>query len=228
MLITVLSILILIFSAIIHEYAHGYMAYKLGDNTAKFMGRLTLNPLSHVEVFGSIILPITMILSGMNFVLGWAKPVPYNPNNLDDQKFGDSKVALAGPASNFFLAVIFGLIIRFIPISIDTKTSLIIMYLSGQNLELLQVMHGFFLGSLLLVSAIICLTNIFLGIFNLIPIPPLDGSKIITVFLNRELRDKWLSYEKYGMIILIILLSINFFNFLQPTALFLFSLFSGI
>src|SRR5574344_1057586 len=105
----VFQIIILIFSAVVHEYMHGWMAYRLGDSTAKDAGRLTLNPLAHLEWFGSFFLPLVMIISHMPFVFGWAKPVPYNPYNLRDRKYGDAKVGLAGPLGNFIIALFFGL-----------------------------------------------------------------------------------------------------------------------
>jgi Zn-dependent protease len=108
----IFSIIILIFSVVVHEVSHGFTAYKLGDNTAKYQGRLTLNPLKHLEWFGSFILPIITYVSG-GFILGWAKPVPYNPYNLSNQKWGEALVALAGPLSNIFIAIIFGILVRF-------------------------------------------------------------------------------------------------------------------
>src|SRR5574343_1207888 len=109
----VILFLILLFSVIIHELAHGYVAYSLGDPTAKYEGRLTMNPLKHLDPFGSVILPLLLILSQSSFIIGWAKPVPYNPYNLKNQKWGDAIVALAGPLSNICVALFFGLLIRF-------------------------------------------------------------------------------------------------------------------
>jgi len=109
------KLITLLFSVIIHELAHGYVAYSLGDPTAKYEGRLTLNPLKHLDPFGSVILPLLLFVTGSPFLFGWAKPVPINPYNFKDQKYGEIKVSIAGPASNFLLAIIFGLFIRFIP-----------------------------------------------------------------------------------------------------------------
>ena len=117
-LITIFFLIILLFSVIIHELAHGSVAYSLGDPTAKYAGRLTLNPLKHLDPFGSVILPLLLFLSGSQFLIGWAKPVPINPYNFKDQKWGPLKVAVSGPASNIIVALIFGLLIRFIPSSL--------------------------------------------------------------------------------------------------------------
>lgn len=147
---------IIVLSATFHEFAHGFIAYKLGDSTAKDAGRLTLNPLAHIDLFGTVILPILLLFSSGIFI-GWAKPVPYNPFNLKDKKYGSLKVGIAGPVANFIIAIILGLLLRLI---------------LGNNLGL---------GSEAFVLAIsfIIYVNIFLGLFNLIPVPPLDGSKVL-------------------------------------------------
>src|SRR3989338_2951574 len=108
-IITIFSLIVLLFSVIIHELAHGYVAHSLGDPTAKYQGRLTLNPLPHLDPFGSVILPLLLFISGSPVLIGWAKPVPINPYNFTDQKWGTLKVSLAGPATNITLAVFFGL-----------------------------------------------------------------------------------------------------------------------
>jgi Zn-dependent protease len=141
---------IVVFSAVFHEYCHGWMANFLGDPTAKYAGRLTLNPLRHLDPMGTVIIPLFLLFFLGGFI-GWAKPVPYNPNNLRDQKYGSAKVGGAGPGANFLIALIFGLFLRFSPPA----------------------------GFLYLAFAWIVYINIFLGLFNLIPIPPLDGSKLL-------------------------------------------------
>ncbi|MDD2353951.1 MAG: site-2 protease family protein [Patescibacteria group bacterium] len=170
------QVVVLIFSAIIHEYMHGFVAYQLGDDTAQRAGRLTINPLAHLEWFGSFILPLIMLLSGMGFVIGWAKPVPYNPYNLRDKKWGEAKVALAGPLANFVVAILFGLVLRFVPF----------LGLNFANL-----------------IALVIYINLLLMVFNLLPIPPLDGSKILAAFLSPARKIKYYSYGSFGMILVI-------------------------
>ncbi|NCN22436.1 site-2 protease family protein, partial [Candidatus Falkowbacteria bacterium] len=139
-------IIVLVMSAVFHEYMHGYAAFKLGDPTAKNAGRLTFNPIKHLDLFGSIIVPLMLIISGSSFLFAWAKPVPYNPYNLRDRKYGDAKVAVAGPLANLAIALIFGLIWRFMPFINITFSGFI---------------------------AMIIYINLVLMVFNLIPIPPL-------------------------------------------------------
>jgi Zn-dependent protease len=145
----ILSFIVLILSIIAHEVAHGYAADSLGDPTARLAGRLTLNPLPHIDLMGSIILPALMIFTQSPIMFGWAKPVPYNPYNLKNQRWGEVVVALAGSATNISLAIIFGLIVRF----------------GGTTLP----------AATLSIAASIAFINLFLGLFNLIPFPPLDG-----------------------------------------------------
>src|SRR3990167_1209198 len=147
----IFSILILIFSVVIHEVAHGYTAYMQGDNTAFHQGRLTLNTFAHLEWFGSFFLPIISYFFG-GFIIGWAKPVPFNPYNLRNQRWGEAIVAAAGPLANILIAVIFGVLLR------------------------LSVQNGFINEAFLNLASFVILINITLAIFNLIPVPPLDGS----------------------------------------------------
>jgi Zn-dependent protease len=150
----------LIISVIIHEMAHGYAAEWLGDPTARLAGRLTANPLVHIDPMMSVILPGLLVLSGSPLLFGAAKPVPYNPYNLTNQKWGEAIVAFAGPASNIVIAIVFALLIR----SAD------VIGLSQSFVDL---------------SFMIIMLNIFLAFFNLVPIPPLDGSKILPRLLPR-------------------------------------------
>jgi Zn-dependent protease len=163
-------------SVVVHEVSHGYAARALGDNTAEYAGRLTLNPVKHIDLWGSIIIPFILVISKAGFVIGWAKPVPVNPYNLRNQRYGEAMVAAAGPASNIALAVISGLLIRFglIPLS-----------------------------ALPAVAAIVII-NLVLAVFNLVPIPPLDGSKILFAFLPPRLFHIRESLERYGLILAII------------------------
>lgn len=141
---------IIVLSAVFHEYAHAYSAYSMGDSTAKNMGRLTLNPVAHMDPIGTVLLPLFLLYFLGGFI-GYAKPVPYNPYNLTDQKWGELKVAIAGPLSNFFIALVVALILRFADLD----------------------------GFVYIALSWIVYINIFLGLFNLIPIPPLDGSKVL-------------------------------------------------
>jgi Zn-dependent protease len=181
--ITIFSLIVLLFSVIIHELAHGYVAYSLGDPTAKYAGRLTLNPIKHLDPFGSIILPLLLFIAGSPFLFGWAKPVPINPYNFRDQKWGELKVSLAGPASNFLLAIFFGLVLRFIPDAI---------ILNNQ-------------GIAIALSYIVAI-NIWLAVFNLIPIPPLDGSWILFSFFSARMEYVKNFLRQYGIVILVLLI----------------------
>ena len=186
---SIFVIVIIMFSAVIHEVMHGVAADKLGDPTARYAGRLTLNPIPHLDPFGSILLPLILAVTGSPIMFGWAKPVPYNPFNLvKSPRFGEAIVAGAGPASNFAIALITALVIR---------ANVLPLELNG-------------------VIFIIVLANIMLGIFNLIPIPPLDGSKVLTAFLPMGLRisyDRWRTRMEFnpflgmGLVLLIILVA---------------------
>jgi Zn-dependent protease len=198
-MIAIFQVLVLIFSAVIHEYMHGWMADRLGDSTARDAGRLTMNPLVHLEWFGSVIVPGLMLLSGMSFIFGWAKPVPYNPYNLRDQRWGGAKVALAGPLANFVVALFFALIWRFMPFVNLTFSGLI---------------------------ALIVYINLILMIFNLLPIPPLDGSKILAPFLSTAWRIKYLSLERYGFVFVILFAWLGF-SYILPVINFFFKIMAG-
>jgi Zn-dependent protease len=176
----IFQITILIFSIVIHEVAHGYAAYMLGDSTAKYQGRLTMNPIKHLDPFGSVFLPLILFVTGSGFLIGWAKPVPYNPYNLRNQRWGEAIVAFAGPLSNIAIAVVFGLLLR-----IGVTTGLI------QSVEILQI------------TSYIVFINLLLAIFNLIPIPPLDGSKILFNIFQIGFSPVRIFLERYGIIIVL-------------------------
>ncbi len=153
---------VFLYSVVLHEVSHGIVAHSLGDNTAKDEGRITLNPIKHIDIFGSIILPLFLLVIGSPFVFGYAKPVPYNPANLNDRKYGPAKVAVAGPVVNLILAIAFGLLLRFLPNFLQDTT----------------------LPSLL---NFIVRINLLLAVFNLMPIPPLDGHWLLFTFLPERL-----------------------------------------
>ena len=222
------SVFILIFSAIIHEYAHGWMANRLGDDTALRAGRLTLNPLKHLDPIGSVLLPLLLIISKANFFFAWAKPVPYNPYNLRDHRYGDLKVALAGPGVNIILAIIFGLIARFIPLTVNLKISLLSAFFQGEGSAIAAITHSSFLSSLVLIAMVVCFINLALAVFNLLPIPPLDGSKIVYTFLSDRGRETFYKIEKYGFILLFALVMIGAFDFMQYIIFSLFSVITGV
>lgn len=192
--------IVIIFSAIIHEYFHGWMAYYLGDPTAKYAGRLTLNPVVHIDPFGTVVLPIILLLMGGIFI-GYAKPVPFNPLNLRDQKRGIAYVGLAGPASNLLIALILGLFVRFF----------------GS--------FGF-LATVAPFLSFVVLVNIWLAMFNLLPLPPLDGSKVLLGLAPRSFEKYYYKLEAMGMVNLFIafFLAMSILPFVVP---FVFNLIVG-
>lgn len=168
--------LIIIPSAILHEYAHGAVADWLGDPTARYAGRLSLDPRKHVDLWGTILLPLILSIgSGGRFFFAYAKPVPYNPYNLRNQRWGPVAVAFAGPMTNFLLAFAFAILIRYLP----TNT-------------------------LTIFFAIIAYSNITLGVFNLVPIPPLDGSKLLFALLPNQAASLHRVLDQYGIILLLV------------------------
>ncbi|MEK7505606.1 MAG: site-2 protease family protein [Patescibacteria group bacterium] len=174
----IIFILPLLFLSIIaHEVAHGYVAEMLGDETARYAGRLTLNPLPHIDPVGSIFIPFLGYISG-GFIFGWAKPVPYNPENLRGGRLGEALVAFAGPATNILLAIILGLMLRL-----------------GSD---------FFPESFASIGFAVVFLNLSLAIFNLIPIPPSDGSKILFSILSFRLQYIERHLEPYGLFLLLI------------------------
>lgn len=177
-----------LFSLSVHEFSHGLAAYAVGDKTAKYSGRLSLNPLAHLDPFGAICLFL--------FGFGWAKPVPVNPWNFKNKKGGMILTALAGPFSNFLLAFI----------------AMVIYTLLG-GLRFSSASFGFTLASVFYELAYyMIMINLGLGLFNIIPIPPLDGSKVLTAILPERTYFKLMDYERYGFIILIILINTPIFN----------------
>lgn len=170
----IFSIAILIVSVVIHEVCHGIAALSQGDATAKYEGRLTLNPLAHIDPIGSIVVPLLLYLTGTGILLGWAKPVPVNPYNFRNRRVGEFIVAFAGPLSNICIALISGLTLRFFADALPSATAQILV--------------------------ITTLTNLVLAIFNLVPVPPLDGSKIVFSLLPAHLEHIREGIERYGLI----------------------------
>lgn len=189
----------------VHEVSHGLAAYKLGDDTAKQMNRLNLNPLNHLDPVGSIILPGFLFLLNSPILFGWAKPVPYNPYNLKDPKSGAALIGLAGPASNLSLALIFGLIIR------------ALNFVSGPET---------LIATLVMFFSVIVYINIVLAVFNLLPIPPLDGSKVLFALLPDKYSNAQRFLEENGMFILFFFILFGF-GMLRPVINGLYLLFSG-
>jgi Zn-dependent protease len=225
----ILLIIVLIMSAIVHEVSHGLAALWLGDSTAKYMGRLTLNPLKHLDPWGSFLMPVMLLLlSGGRFFFAAAKPVPYNPYNLRDQKYGPAIVGVAGPLSNVIIALVFGIFLRIFMVSGLVP--------AGDTLTLIGSIFGggSMLGSGLSGIAILFITimyvNILLAFFNLIPFPPLDGSKILFAVLPISEETK-LRLEQGGfmfLLLFIFLLSGPIFSIIRFVELAFFKLVLGI
>lgn len=200
---TVFYIVILLFSVIIHELAHGYTADYLGDPTPRMQGRLTLNPIPHLDMFGSIILPLLLIISGVGFVVGWAKPVQYNPFNITkNRRWAAALIAIAGPLSNIMLALIFGLVLRFAGVGLPVAATT--------------------------VFSIIVLLNIVLAVFNLIPVPPLDGHHILFSFLSDTgVGGQVKAFMRRYSLILVLAVIFFVWQLLFPAVLWLFALITG-
>lgn len=202
-IIQIFGFVVLIFSIVIHEFSHGWMADRLGDPTARYMGRLTLNPIPHIDPLGSVIVPLLLVLSGSSFVVGWAKPVPYNPYNLKDQKNGPALVALAGPLSNLSVAVIFGILARILVAQGSAAYSSEIMFFD-----------------------MIILYNVLLAVFNLVPLPPLDGSKILESILPRSMQGIMQTLEKNYMLFMMLFILFGF-QLIQPIIIFVYVVIAG-
>lgn len=176
-MLTIFGLIVLLFSLVLHEVSHGLTALSLGDETAKVQGRLSLNPLVHLDPFGSVLVPLLLyiVTAGQGPLFGWAKPVPINPNNFRDRKWGVLKVALAGPLANFAVALFFGLLLRFsvLPVNLWPFLQTIVIY------------------------------NLLWGFFNLVPVPPLDGSQILFSLLPNRFREWQILLERYGMVLLL-------------------------
>lgn len=186
----------LIFAIVLHEVAHGWVANKLGDHTARDMGRLTLNPISHIDLFGTIIMPLLLFfLTSGRMVFGYAKPVPINPYNFKDPKKGMALSSLAGPGVNIVMAFLFSFLVRVVMPAVESS-------LTKQSWKL-------FAMPLALMFVYGVVINIVLAVLNMIPIPPLDGSRIVYWLLPDKQAAAYYRLERYGMIILILLMSTN-------------------
>ena len=181
----ILKVLAFVPAIVIHECAHGFAAYKLGDPTAKRGGRLTLNPLKHVDPFGTVIIPGLLILSGAGFVFGYAKPVPYNPAYFKDVRRGEVIVGLAGPASNIVMSLV-GAAIAWGAVMWGGSAT--------------PALYAWYFGSYF------CSVNLCLAFFNLIPIPPLDGSSVVAPLLSDRALAAYYKVQQYGMFILLVLI----------------------
>jgi Zn-dependent protease len=169
---------VLLVSMMAHELAHGWIAYRMGDPTAKNRGRLTLNPIKHLDPVGTGMFIITYIFSG--FMFGWAKPIPVSPYYFKNRQRGMAIVGAAGPIVNFVLAIVFAVILNWASPSTDSVL-FTVLWVAFQ-------------------------VNVVLGVFNLIPIPPLDGSRVLGAFLPRSAYERWIAVDRYGMIIVVVLI----------------------
>ena len=194
----IITIAILIMSVVLHELAHGYVAELLGDPTPRLQGRLTVNPIRHLELFGSVIVPLITSLLGVTF--GWAKPVEWNPYNIKNRRVGELLISIAGPLANILIAIVFGVIIR---------------YLDG-DLSL----------PFAAISAYIVIINITLAIFNLIPIPPLDGSKILFSLIPSRYSEVRHNFERHSLV-LVLLLVLVLWRFVEPVIPWAFTILTG-
>lgn len=199
----IFTFVVLIFSIIIHEVAHGYAALSLGDPTAKHAGRLTLNPVPHIDLMGTIVIPGLLALSHAGFLFGWAKPVPYNPYNLKNQRWGEALVGVAGVATNLIIAALFAVVTR-------------VAYSVGAS-DFAEL------------AIVVVFVNLFLGLFNLIPFPPLDGFTVLRGILPARMALPFRDFEEKlargGIVTMVLFLFIFTQFFSEPFYDFVFSVF---
>ena len=197
----VVWILPVVFAITVHEVAHGWVAKKYGDNTASSLGRLTLNPIKHIDLFGTIILPGLLLMTGTGFIFGWAKPVPVDPRNFKRPLQDMAVVALAGPVANLLMALVWALVIR-LGIAIGTGAEAISLPLIYTGVAGISI-------------------NLVLALINLLPIPPLDGSRILTGILPSYWAWQYNRLERYGFILLLVLLYTKILNVILEYPLFI-------
>jgi Zn-dependent protease len=197
----VVWILPVVFAITVHEVAHGWVAKKYGDNTASLLGRLTLNPIKHIDLIGTIIIPGLLLISGTGFIFGWAKPVPVDPRNFKNPRQDMAIVALAGPISNLMMAVAWALIAR-LGVTIGAQTEAISLPLIYTGIAGISI-------------------NLVLAILNLLPIPPLDGSRILSGILPSYWAWQYNRLERFGFIILLVLLYTRVLNLILEYPLYL-------
>jgi Zn-dependent protease len=201
--ISIFYFLVLIISIIVHEVAHGLAAEREGDPTARMLGRITLNPLKHIEWFGSIVLPLLLILTNAGFVIGWAKPVPYNPENLKRGNKSIAIVSIAGIVVNLSIAAIFGLLIR------------------------MAFMTGHTPVAFIDIASIIVLVNVVLALFNAIPLAPLDGFRFLSAILPRKAEPTMALIEQYSLPLLLVFIIFGW-KVIAPFAFVIYSFLTGI
>lgn len=189
----------LLFAMVLHEYAHGWAANRCGDPTAKLQGRLTMNPLAHIDLFGTVILPLLCLLLPGSFLLGWAKPVPIDPRNMRQPRRDMALVAAAGPAMNLLLAVVSALVVAAMLMWDPTLSS----RTAGDAAPPPDSMTRMLLLPIAVMALYSVMINVFLALFNLIPIPPLDGGRILTCLLPAKPALALARLEPYGMMILV-------------------------
>lgn len=195
----IFQIIILIMSVVIHELSHGYTAELLGDPTPRLQGRLTLNPLKHLELFGSFLVPVLTSLTGFTF--GWAKPIEWNPYNVKNKRVGEILISIAGPASNMLVATVFGLIVRIFGDTLPT--------------------------SFIQISIYVILINIVLAVFNMVPLPPLDGSKVLFSLLPPSMNNVRITLERYSIFFFLILIFV-LWRFVEPIIPYIFKVITGV
>ncbi len=207
----VIMVCVLFFAITVHEAAHAWAAYKMGDPTAYSLGRVTLNPIAHIDPLGTIIFPLIMILIG-GIPFGWAKPVPVNPLNLKNPRWDNLWISAAGPVSNLTVAAISLILVVFLKVLNPNVVYYLAAAISNQG----GVSRGFFpLGGLILILYFIAYINVLLAVFNLIPIPPLDGSGVLMGFLSEETAQKYERIRPFGFLIILALVYLGFLRLIM-------------